>query len=72
MIACVMNGSMWAMMWAGPAFLLALTVGLLIFAGLHLRRAPNRARQVLEERYARGEIDRDELKSRLETLEGVG
>ncbi len=65
-----MGGWMWLMMLASAPFLIAV-IALVVW----LIRRPSRSsgessgRRILEERYARGEIDADEFRDRLEALE---
>lgn len=66
----------------GPVFMLLFWALVIVFvvalvrwlattpgAGRAERNAPGRARAILEERYARGEIDREEFESRKRDLE---
>ncbi len=65
-----MGGWMWLMMVGWGAFAIG-AIALVVW----LIRRPSRSsgqssgRQILEERYARGEIDTDEFRRRLEALE---
>jgi putative membrane protein len=68
------NGAGW--MWLWGTVMLALWVALIAGAVWVIARRPEpragppagRAREILAERYARGEIDADEYRDRLETL----
>lgn len=77
----MMGGAGFGVMWA--LWLLVLVViGVLVFVGVRLasqprddsRSAPpasaSSARTILEERYARGEIDSEEFTERMQRLEG--
>lgn len=64
------GGWMWLMMLGWAAFLIA-AIAVVVWL---IRRPPrgsgeSSGRRILEERYARGEIDTDEFRSRLEALE---
>ncbi len=65
--------TMW-WMWIPSAIILAAFVALGVWGVRRLSQSPGRseARRLLEERFARGEIDADELRSRRATLEGRG
>jgi putative membrane protein len=66
--------------WAGTVLSTLLLVALLTAAGLLLVRSgrrpdatpPRSPEQVLADRYARGEIDEQELRHRLDTLREIG
>lgn len=66
-----MNEMMWAM-WIPSVLLLGALVALGIWAVRRFSepRGESGARRILEERFARGEIDADEFRSRLAALEG--
>ncbi|HEX2032514.1 MAG TPA: SHOCT domain-containing protein [Actinomycetota bacterium] len=66
-----MMGSMWLWSLVGLLLLVALVV-LAVWAVRRFTAQPGTrdARRILEERFARGEIDADEFGSRLRTLEG--
>ena len=66
-----MNEMMWAM-WVPSVIILGALVALGIWAVRRFSppRGNSSARQILEERFARGEIDDDEFRSRLAALEG--
>ncbi|WP_417235775.1 SHOCT domain-containing protein [Arthrobacter sp.] len=77
------DGGMMAMMWPWMLILAALAIAGLIALILVIiklargnsehatgsRNAPGTARQILDERYAHGEIDHDEYRKRRETLQ---
>jgi putative membrane protein len=68
----------WGGMWLGPLFMLAalaMLVGIVVFLARWLGgdraaapEAPRTARDLLDERYARGEIDREEYLRRRQDL----
>ena len=71
----------WGGMWFGPLFMLAVFALLVAFVVLLVRwlggdrglpsGATRTAREVLDERYARGEIDRDEYLKRRQDISGA-
>jgi putative membrane protein len=63
---------MWWAMWIPSVIILGALVALGIWAVRRFSepRADSSARRILEERFARGEIDADEFRSRVEALEG--
>jgi len=65
-----MNQMMWAM-WVPSVIILGVLVGLGIWAVRRFSepRGDPSARRILEKRFARGEIDADEFRSRLAELE---
>lgn len=71
-----MDGSwmnqMWWAMWIPSVLILGALVGLGIWAVRPFSepRGGSSGRRILEERFARGEIDVDEFRSRLAALEG--
>lgn len=59
-------GIVWMLLfWVGVAFLIAWAI-----RGNGQSRSDNRAVEILEERFARGEIDSDELQTRRQLLSG--
>jgi putative membrane protein len=59
-------GFVWMMLfWVGVAFLIAWAI-----RGSGQSGSDNRAIEILEERFARGEIDSDELRTRRQLLSG--
>lgn len=62
-------GLLWmALFWVGIALLVVWTVRQ--FGGGSSERSERRPLEILEERFARGEIDRDEFEERKRVLEG--
>ena len=63
---------MWWMMWIPSVLILGALVALGIWAVRRFSepRGDSSARRILAERFARGEIDADEFRSRLAALEG--
>jgi putative membrane protein len=63
---------MWWAMWIPSITILGALVALGIWAGRRSSepRGDSSPRRILEERFARGEIDADEFRSRLAALEG--
>ncbi len=59
-------------MWIPSVLILGALVALGIWAARRFSepRGDSRARRILEDRFARGEIDADEFRSRLPALEG--
>lgn len=76
--ACEMNGGMWWMMVLPVVVLAVLTVvGVLVVRGLWDRFGSRSSRRdgplsVLEDRYARGEIDQEEFTARRQHLVETG
>jgi putative membrane protein len=66
-----MGPGMWWAMWVLPTIFLGALIGFGIWAVRRFggRRPPSDASRILEERFARGEIDGEEYRSRLATLE---
>lgn len=64
----VMNGGVMGWMWIGPALVLVGLVSLAVFGAMWARgrhSAPvEGVRQILDERFARGEIDEEEYRQR--------
>ncbi|MGH2635137.1 MAG: SHOCT domain-containing protein [Actinomycetota bacterium] len=65
---------MWWAMWIPSVLILGVLVALGIWAVRRFSepRGTSSARRILEERFARGEIDADEFRSRLAALEQRG
>jgi len=66
-----MGPGMWWAMWVLPTVFLGVLIGFGIWAIRRFgeRRPTSDASRILEERFARGEIDGEEYRSRLATLE---
>lgn len=69
-----MSGQYFWAMWIGMAVFWAslLAFGVWTVNRLGRRSRGGNARRILEERYARGEIDEEEFRARSETLAGPG
>ena len=61
-----MSSGMWMFMALAAAVLLAILIGLMVWATRSFSKKPSmRAQEILEERFARGEIDSDEFEQRI-------